>query len=137
MAGSPLNETSEDPSGTCQAGDLPGWFADAEARASEISSQTRGSTRANHSVYVVLLRDEADDLWGLYVGLTGLKPEKRFLRHKAGIQSGKKRVMRFGVTLAPSLFAHLNPCEYEEAVQLEKSLIKVFQDAGVPWVTGS
>jgi hypothetical protein len=34
--------------------------------------------------------------------------------------SRKKWVQRYGVTLAPSIFAHLNPCEFDEAEQLEK-----------------
>lgn len=113
------------------------WFEQVVNFTRGFEAKTKGSPRAKHSVYAVLLRDEEGDRWGLYVGMTGLAPEQRFLRHKAGVQSGKKWVKRFGVTLAPSIYAHLNPCEYEEALQLEKLLLATLPAAGVPWVEGN
>lgn len=68
--------------------------------------------------------------------MTGLEPEARFIKHKLDVQAGKGWVRDYGVTLLPALYAHLNPCEYEEADQLEKFLIGALSLA-VPWVQGA
>jgi len=55
----------------------------------------------------------------VYVGLTGLTPEERFLNHKKGIKCSSI-VKRYGIRLWPELFTHLNPMPYEAAAQMEK-----------------
>jgi len=50
----------------------------------------------------------------LYVGMTGLDPDLRFDRHKAGIQANVY-VQRYGVRLLPRLYAVYNPMPYEGA----------------------
>ena len=57
----------------------------------------------------------------VYVGCTGLTPEKRFARHKAGIQANKF-VQRFGVRLLPKLYAYANPMPYDAARDMEVEL---------------
>jgi hypothetical protein len=44
----------------------------------------------------------------VYVGMTGLDPDVRFDKHKAGIQSNRF-VQRFGVRLLPELYEPYNP----------------------------
>ena len=70
----------------------------------------------------------------VYVGLTGLTPEKRFANHKAGIKAASV-VKRYGFRLLPELYAHLNPMPYQAAVQMEKDLAEDLRREGYT-VTG-
>ena len=91
--------------------------------------------KPHHSVYVVLLsadvryeprfkrcnpdHDPAKPC--VYVGMTGLDPDDRFDRHKAGIQSNKF-VERYGLRLLPELYERYNPMPYETARDIEVEL---------------
>ena len=57
----------------------------------------------------------------VYVGMTGLDPDVRFDKHKAGIQSNRY-VQEFGLRLLPELYDLYNPLTYEEARSLEVEL---------------
>jgi hypothetical protein len=57
----------------------------------------------------------------VYVGMTGLAPEERFARHKAGLQANPF-VQRYGVRLLPRLYAYANPMPYEAAREMEVEL---------------
>lgn len=54
----------------------------------------------------------------VYVGMTGLDPDLRFDKHKAGIQSNRY-VKQFGIRLLPDLYEGFNPLSYDEASRLE------------------
>ncbi|MGI9219010.1 MAG: hypothetical protein ACR2JA_18695 [Hydrogenophaga sp.] len=54
----------------------------------------------------------------VYVGMTGLDPDVRFDKHKAGIQANRF-VQRYGQRLLPDLYEGFNPMRYEEAVERE------------------
>jgi len=71
----------------------------------------------------------------VYVGLTGLTPEERFVNHRRGLKSSFY-VKRFGVRLLPELYAHLNPMPYEAAAQMEKDLTEDLRRAGYTVVGG-
>lgn len=79
-------------------------------------------------VYVIELSDAIGKrtiatLPNVYVGETGLSPEERFLKHKAGGRTASKHVTRYGVRLRPDLYEHLPEVETEsESVVLEKAL---------------
>jgi hypothetical protein len=77
-------------------------------------------------VYVVLLEYEQDQ-FGLYVGMTGLTPEERFLNHKAGNKASKD-VRRFGLGLLPALYRHLNPLDWEPARTAEVELTEALRE---------
>lgn len=93
------------------------------------------SGRHHYSVYVVLLDDrvwneprfrranpEHDRLKPcLYVGMTGLDPDVRFDKHKAGIQANRF-VRDYGVRLLPELYAVFNPMPYRAACEMEVEL---------------
>jgi hypothetical protein len=101
-----------------------------------------GSTN-HHNIYVVLLAPQAGSIRSLlasnpnrdpkkpcvYVGMSGLDPEKRFENHKQGIKAAAL-VRRFGIRLLPELYAHLNPMPYEAAVQMEKDLAEDLRAEG-------
>jgi hypothetical protein len=70
------------------------------------------------------------DLPILYVGSTGLTPERRFERHKAGIQSGRGWVRDFGLQLLPRLYAHLNPIEGARKADIEADLAECLRSGG-------
>ncbi|MEZ4398925.1 MAG: hypothetical protein R3B06_02845 [Kofleriaceae bacterium] len=88
--------------------------------------------RRHHSVYVVELSrdvlrearfrranpDYVDGKPCVYVGMTGLAPDDRFDRHKAGIQANRF-VQQYGLRLLPHLFEPYNPMTYAEAQAME------------------
>ncbi len=57
----------------------------------------------------------------VYVGMTGLDPDVRFDKHKAGIQANRF-VRDYGLRLLPELYALYNPLNYDEARSLEVEL---------------
>ena len=96
---------------------------------------SRAPRSHHYHVYVVLLDDA---VWNIarfrdanpgyrlgqpfvYVGMTGLDPDLRFDRHKAGIQSNRY-VRRFGLRLLPALYDMYNPMPYEAAREMEVEL---------------
>ncbi len=99
--------------------------------------------RHHHHVYVVEL---ADPVWNVgrfrranrgyrlgqpfvYVGMTGLDPDVRFDKHKAGIQANSF-VRDFGLRLLPGLYAMYNPMPYEAAREMEVELGIALREAG-------
>jgi len=70
----------------------------------------------------------------VFVGMSGLTPEDRFVNHKRGIKAAGV-VERYGLRLLPELYAHLNPMPYEAAVQMEKDLAEDLRREGYS-VTG-
>lgn len=102
----------------------------------------------HHSVYVVLLQPAAGRLRSIraanpnrdpakpcvYVGMTGLPPEQRFVNHKAGLKAAAV-VKRYGIRLLPELYAHLNPMPFAAATQMEMDLAEDLRQAGYT-VTG-
>jgi hypothetical protein len=99
--------------------------------------------RHHHHVYVVQL---ADAVWSepafrkanpdhrpgrpcVYVGMTGLDPDLRFDRHKAGIQANRF-VQRYGLALLPELYEVYNPMPYEAAREMEVELAIGLREEG-------
>jgi predicted GIY-YIG superfamily endonuclease len=99
--------------------------------------------RPHHHVYVVELHPE---VWEeprfrrcnpgyrhgkpcVYVGMTGLDPDLRFDRHKAGIQANAF-VRKYGLRLLPDLYEGFNPMRYEEAQEREVALGIDLRSAG-------
>ena len=99
--------------------------------------------RAHHNVYVIELdgrvlnharfraanpnRDITKPC--VYVGCTGLTPEKRFATHKAGIQANRY-VQDYGIRLLPKLYAYANPMPYDAARDMEVELAIALQEEG-------
>lgn len=65
----------------------------------------------------------------VYVGCTGLSPEKRFAKHKAGIRANTY-VQRYGLRLLPKLYAYANPMPYDAARDMEVELAIALQEEG-------
>lgn len=65
----------------------------------------------------------------VYVGMTGLTPEVRFARHKAGVKANHF-VRQFGVRLLPGLYAYANPMPYEAAREMEVELAIALREQG-------
>ena len=99
--------------------------------------------RHHHSVYVVLLSkdvlyeprfkrcnpDYQSSRPCVYVGMTGLDPDDRFDKHKAGVRSNKY-VRLYGLRLMPELYAHYNPMPYDAARDMEVELAIGLRGAG-------
>ena len=90
---------------------------------------SRGSAKAHHSIYVVLLELASGD-YGLYVGLTGRNPEERFRNHKAG-HKDSKWVRKYGIGLLPALYRHLTSISYQDAAIAEVALADSLRRTGV------
>ena len=97
----------------------------------------------HHSVYVVELSPE---VWNepkfrkcnpdhdpvkpcVYVGMTGLSPDARFDKHKAGIKANRF-VERYGQRLLPQLYAVYNPMPYQAAREMEVELAIGLREQG-------
>ena len=65
----------------------------------------------------------------VYVGMTGLSPDVRFDKHKAGIQSNTY-VRKYGVRLLPGLYAAYNPMPYDAARDMEVELAIALREQG-------
>jgi hypothetical protein len=99
--------------------------------------------RFHHSVYVVLLADDvryepkfkkANPHYRrlkpcVYIGMTGLTPDERFDKHKAGIKANKF-AQRYGVRLLPQLYEVYNPMPYAAACEMEVELAIGLREEG-------
>ena len=65
----------------------------------------------------------------VYVGMTGLPPDVRFDKHKAGIQSNKF-VRLYGLHLMPRLYEVYNPMPYDGARDMEVELAIGLREKG-------
>ena len=65
----------------------------------------------------------------VYVGMTGLSPDVRFDKHKAGIQANRY-VMLYGVRLMPELYTAYNPMPYDGARDMEVELAIGLRESG-------
>ena len=65
----------------------------------------------------------------VYVGMTGLDPDVRFDKHKAGIQANTF-VRDHGVRLLPALYTVYNPMPYQAAVEMEVELGIALREKG-------
>ena len=107
------------------------------------SRMANSERRHHYHVYVVELSDQ---VWNVgrfrrgnpgyeagqpfvYVGMTGLDPDLRFDKHKAGIQANTF-VRDFGLRLLPGLYAMYNPMPYDAAREMEVELGIALRDVG-------
>lgn len=65
----------------------------------------------------------------VYVGMTGLDPDVRFDKHKAGIQANRY-VHRFGLRLLPEIYEAYNPMSYDAARDMEVDLAIDLREGG-------
>jgi hypothetical protein len=63
--------------------------------------------------------------------MTGLDPDVRFDKHKAGIQANKY-VKKYGLRLLPELYEMYNPMPYEAAREMEVELGIGLREAPFP-----
>ncbi len=113
--------------------------------AAKTSPKTFPKTPRSHHyhVYVVEL---ADPVWNnprfraanpgyelgkpfVYVGMTGLNPDLRFDKHKAGIQSNRF-VFEYGLRLLPQVYEVYNPMPYNGARDMEVELAIGLREKG-------
>ena len=65
----------------------------------------------------------------VYVGMTGLNPDERFDKHKAGIKANRF-VRDYGLRLLPALYEAFNPMPYEGAREMEVELAIGLREEG-------
>jgi hypothetical protein len=98
---------------------------------------------SKHHVYVILLDDtvlnEASFRRAnphfqynkpcVYVGMTGLTPQIRYMRHKAGVK-GNRFVLEYGLRLLPTLYEMYNPMPSDAAKDMEVELAIGLREEG-------
>jgi len=121
----------------------PAKKAPAKPRRKSAAKATATPRSHHYHVYVIEL---ADPVWNharfraanpdyelgkpfVYVGMTGLDPDVRFDKHKAGIQSNRF-VLEYGLRLRPDLYEVYNPMPYEAAREMEVELGIALREAG-------
>lgn len=106
-------------------------------------SQERARKAHRYHVYVVELSDRVwnepsfrranpEHVLGrplVYVGMTGLDPDLRFDRHKAGVRANRF-VRNYGLRLMPQVYAVYNPMPYEGAREMEVELAIGLREKG-------
>ena len=65
----------------------------------------------------------------VYVGMTGLDPDVRFDKHKAGIQANRY-VQVYGLRLLPEIYEAYNPMTYDAARDMEVELAIDLREGG-------
>ena len=114
--------------------------ADGAGKAEKVSTMAR---RWHYNVYVIELSQDVlyearfrkanpDYVSGkpcVYVGMTGVNPDLRFDKHKAGIQSNRF-VKEFGLRLRPDLYEMYNPMPYDGACEMEVELAIGLRESG-------
>lgn len=65
----------------------------------------------------------------VYVGMTGLDPDERFDKHKAGVKSNRF-VRLYGLRLLPELYEAYNPMPYDGAREMEVELAISLREQG-------
>lgn len=65
----------------------------------------------------------------VYVGMTGLLPDERFDKHKAGIRANRY-VREYGLRLLPALYECYNPMPYAAACEMEVELAIGLRERG-------
>jgi hypothetical protein len=107
------------------------------------ASRKRTRSAHHHHVYVVELSDR---VWNeprfrranpdhrlrlpfVYVGMTGLDPDRRFDKHKAGIQANRF-AHYYGLRLLPELYEVYNPMPYRAACEMEVELAIALRERG-------
>jgi len=65
----------------------------------------------------------------VYVGMTGLDPDTRFDKHKAGIQANRY-AQQYGLRLLPDLYEAFNPMSYDDARDKEVEVAIDLREAG-------
>jgi hypothetical protein len=65
----------------------------------------------------------------VYVGMTGLTPDDRFDKHKAGVRANKY-VRLYGLRLMAELYECYNPMPYEAARDMEVELAIGLREQG-------
>ena len=106
------------------------------------------SKNAQHNVYVILLKPDAarhskvlqqnpkrdSSRPCVYVGMTGLTVDQRFLNHRNGHKSSWV-VRKYWDRLLPEFYEHLNAMPYKAAAQMERDLAEDLRNQGYT-VTG-
>ena len=103
--------------------------------AKRVAKRGARGRRKHHRVYVIELaqgvltegrfrRANPDYVAGkpcYYVGMTGIDPDVRFDKHKAGVQANRY-VQQYGLCLRPDLYEVYGVLTYDEARDLEVEL---------------
>lgn len=114
-----------------------------EAKPKKTKRRTPVAQRHRHSVYVIELSPEvlneakfrrANPDYDVtkpcvYVGMTGLTPEKRFENHRKAIKSNRY-AHDYGLRLLPRLYAVYNPMPYRAAQDMEIELAIGLREEG-------
>jgi hypothetical protein len=106
-----------------------GWLSGVQAAARTCGGDVN---LGSHSVYLLLLLRAGE--FGVYVGLTGLTPEKRVENQMSG-HKASRAARKYGIRLLRPFFDHLEGIDYYDARRLERELAGLLRRSGY-WVEG-
>jgi len=111
---------------------LPMRYIDWLPSAYEVTARFRARRRGRSNLYLVLLdfADRRRGPFGVYVGMSHYRPSERFDQHKAGIRAAGC-VLQRGLEVLTGPTLHLQQVARAEAAQLEASLARALEDAGL------
>ena len=123
----------------------PAKKAPAKPRRKSAAKASASATPRSHHYHVYVI-ELADQVWNnarfraanpdyqlgkpfVYVGMTGLDPDVRFDKHKAGIQANRY-VTDYGLHLLPQVYEVYNPMPYDGARDMEVELAIGLREKG-------
>lgn len=109
--------------------DAPETFSVYVIRLNEAVSRDRRFLAANPLAFPPLRQSRQSRPLCFYVGATGLSPEERFANHKSG-HKANWYAQKFGESLLPDLFVHLNPMTHQRALATEIALADELRQEG-------
>jgi hypothetical protein len=120
----------------CAAASIPEWlpmrYVDWLPRVYDIARRLNAPDKGRSNIYLVLLdyRDQREQPYGLYVGMSSYSPAERFDQHKAGIRAAGSVLKRgLEVLTGPSL--HLQSINRTQAARIEIELAQRLAAAGL------
>jgi hypothetical protein len=107
-------------------------YVDWLPRVYDIARRLNAPDKGRSNIYLVLLdyRDQREQPYGLYVGMSSYSPAERFDQHKAGIRAAGSVLKRgLEVLTGPSL--HLQSINRTQAARIEIELAQRLAAAGL------
>jgi hypothetical protein len=111
---------------------LPMRYIDWLPTAYEVALGFRAAASGRSNIYLVLLdyRDNPQEAYGVYVGMSKYAPAQRFDQHKAGIRAAGS-VLKRGVEVLTGPTLHLQHIKRAEAERIEVEMAQALALAGL------
>jgi hypothetical protein len=96
----------------------------------EVAQRYKAAAKGRTNIYLVLLDEDRDGAYGIYVGMSKYSPAQRFDQHKAGIRAAGS-VLKRGIEVLTGPTLHLQYIQRSEAARIESQLAEALAAAGL------